>query len=470
MAPDRRLAPSAPSLPNHSSVPGVPALQRGLAAQQAGRTDEAIRAFRRAVHQNPGLAPAHFNLGQLLRDQGDYAGATVCFEGAARLRPTVADAWLTLGAVLEKTGRFHDAVTAYQRAAECLPDDPAPTYQLGKTLMALGDIERAAAAFRTVIERQADHVDAHRDLATALLAAGNFGGGWKEYEWRWAKQGLGPTARFSWPVWNGEAVAGRRMLVWCEPGLASEILFATCVRELVALGALVTVAASARLVSLFARAFPGVEVVADGDWGEGPYHYHCPLGGLPKQLRRSRAAFLGSGKFLVPDSQHATRWANRLDRLGAGLKVGICAGAEAYPSLAAWQPLFDLSGIHWINLQPDASEVELVAASERFGIRIHRWKSEDLTNDLESVVGLLWNLDAVVTAPAVVSTLAGGAGTPTWQFDNGSDWTTHGEDRSPWFPSIQVVRRPAGMKDWTPVLHQIGAELSELRVKQEAVV
>lgn len=460
-----------PTWQSPSSVPGTPALQRGLAAQQAGRTDEAIRAFRRAVHQNPGLAPAHFNLGQLLRERGDFAGAAVCFEGAARLRPTVADAWLTLGATLERVDRFHDAVAAYQRAAGCLPDDPAPTYNLGKTLLTLGDFEGAAAAFRTVIEQRADHVDAHWHLATALLARGDFAAGWKEYEWRWAKDGVDPAGRFPWPVWHGQPVTGRRILVWPEPGLGGEVLFATCVRELVALGALVTLMASPRLVSLFSRAFPGVEVVADGDRAEGRYDYHCPLGGLPKQLRRSRTAFVGSGKFLVPDSQHATRWATRLDRLGAGLKVGICwrsalpaadSGAGADPSLDAWGPLFAVPGVHWINLQYDECESELAAASDRFGITIHRWKSEDLANDLESVVGLLWNLDAVVTSATAVSPLAGGAGVPTWEVDNGTDWTTHGEDRSPWFPSIRVVRRPFGTKDWSPALGRIAGELREL--------
>ncbi len=475
MATDRLRAPSAPGQPGLSAMPGVPALERGLAAQQAGRIDEAVRAYRRAVHQNSGLAPAHYNLGQLLREQGDCAGAARCFEGAARLRPNAADAWLNLGAMLEKIERFQDAVTAYRRAAECVPNDPAPTYNLGNTLLALGDFEGAAAAFRTVIEQQADHTDAHWNLATALLAVGDFAGGWRQYEWRWAKRGLDPAARFSWPLWKGEAVAAKRVLVWREQGLGDEILFATCVRELVALGAVVTVAASSRLVSLFARAFPGVEVVADGEWGDGPFDYHCPLGGLPKQLRRARTDFVGTGKFLVPDSQHATRWATRLDRLGPGLKVGICwrsglvteTRARGYSPLEAWEPLFALPGIHWVNLQYDECESELAAVSARFGVRVHRWKSEDLKNDLESVVGLLWNLDAVVTAPTAVSSLAGGAGIPTWEVDNGGDWTTHGEERSPWFTSIQVVRRAFGTTNWGPVLHRIAAELGESLVAAE---
>lgn len=477
MATDRLRPPSAPVRPGPYSVPGVQALDRGLAAQQAGHLDEAIRAYRRAVTQNPGLAPAHFNLGQLLRQQGDYAGAALSFEGAARLRPHAADAWLNLGAMLERIERFQDAVAAYQRAVACHPDDPSPTYNLGNTLLSLGDFDGAATAYRTVIDLQPDHADAHWNLATALLASGDYVGGWRQYDWRWTKQGLDPATRCPWPLWKGETVAGKRILVWREQGLGDEILFATCIRELVALGAMVTVAASSRLVSLFARAFPGVEVVADGEWGAGPFDFHCPLGGLPKHLRRTRMAFVGDGKFLVPDSQHATRWATRLDQLGPGLRVGICwrSGlvtedrARAYSGLDAWAPLFALPGIQWVNLQYDECEAELEAVSAAHGVRVHRWKTEDLKNDLESVVGLLWNLDLVITAPTAVSSLAGATGVATLEIDNGSDWTTHGEDQSPWFPSIHVVRRAFGTTNWRPVLDRVAAQLRSIGAGRAAV-
>ncbi len=457
-------------------MPGFAALHRGLAAQQAGKTDEAIKAYRRAVDQNPGLAPGHFNLGQLLRERGDYAGAALCFEGAARLRPHASDAWINLGAMLERCERWPEAVAAYRRAAALQPEDPGPAYNLANALLALGDFAGAASAYRTVIECQADHLDAQWNLATALLAVGDFTGGWRQYEWRWPKAGLNPAARFPWRLWQGEPVAGRRILVWREQGLGDEILFATCIRELVALGAMVTVGATSRLVSLFARAFPGVDVVADGEWGEGPFDFHSPLGGLPRQLRRSRSDFVGSGKFLVPESGRATRWATRLDRLGTGLKVGICwrSGmmtedrARSYSALEAWGPLFKTPGIHWINLQYDECEAELAAVAERFGVRVERWRSENLKDDLESVIGLMWNLDAVVTAPTAVSSLAGAAGVPTWQIDNGGDWTAHGEDRSPWFPSVQVVRRSFGTTNWGPVVERIAADLVALQRRAEA--
>lgn len=455
-----------------TSVPGLAAFQRGLAAQQAGRLDEAVTAYRKAVRQNPGLAPAHFNLGQLLRARSEYEEAASCFGAAARLRPNAADAWLNFGAMLERVERHRDAVQAYRRASECAPDDPTPAFNLGNANLALGDFSAAAESYRTVIARRPDHLEAHWNLATALLALGDLSGGWTEYQWRWAKQKLDPATRFAWPQWRGEPVAGKRVLVWREQGLGDEILFATCLRELVAAGAEVTLAATDRLVGLFARAFPGVSVVPDGAWGDQPFDFHVPIGDLPSHFRKSRDAFPADAKFLTPDSAAATRWAGRLDALGAGLKVGICwrsglvteERARAYSDLEAWAPLFAVPGVHWINLQYDDCTAELARIKQRFGVTVHRWPKENLKNDLDGVVGLLWNLDAVVTAPTAVSSLAGGAGIPTWEVDNGGDWTAHGEERSPWFPSIRIVRRPYGTTDWTPVFQRIAGELEAQRV------
>ena len=461
-------------LPDPRDVPGLVALQRGLASQQAGRPEEAIASYRRAVRQNPGLAPAHFNLGQLLRVRGEYPEAAVCFEGAARLRPNAADAWQNLGAMLEKLDRHRDAVAAYQRAVVCSPEDPALQFNLGNALLALGDPVAAAAAYRAVIEQQPGHGEAQWNLATALLSAGDFDAGWAQYEWRWAKLGVDPAARFSWPVWQGEPVVEKRILVWREQGLGDEILFASCVRELVAAGASVTLAATPRLAGLFGRAFPGVTVIDDGKWKGREFDFHCPIGGLPRYLRRNRDAFPLESRFFHPESPQATKWAGRLDELGAGPKVGVCwrSGlltddrSRAYAAIEEWAPLFRLEGVHLINLQYDECTEEIARVKEQFGVTIHRWPKENLKNDLESVVGLIWNLDAVVTAPTAVSSLAGAAGAPTWEVDNGTDWTAHGEERCPWFPNLRMVRRPPGSPDWRPAMERIAAEIESQRVPE----
>ena len=161
------------------------------------------------------------------------------------------------------------------------------------------------------------------------------------------------------------------------------------------------------------------------------------------------------------------RWTERLATLGAGKKVGVCWRSgmltperrRHYPAWNDWRPVWRTPGITWINLQYDECEAELVEAERATGVRIHRWPGEDLRNDFESVVALMRSLDLVVTAPTAVSSLAGAAGVPTWQLDNGSDWTVFGEDRSPWFPSISLRRMIHGERSWQPTLERLAVDL-----------
>ncbi|MEZ4457520.1 MAG: hypothetical protein R2882_13380 [Gemmatimonadales bacterium] len=230
-----------------------------------------------------------------------------------------------------------------------------------------------------------------------------------------------------------------------------------------------TLAATDRLVSLFARAFLGVTVVADGEWGQRPFDFHVPLGSLPRYLRKTRSAFPLDTRFLVPIRRRRLRWATRpRQAFGPGLlKVGICWRSGLVEGLcptARSSPGVRSSGCRTCT-SSTCSTTSCCGDRRRpedLRVTIHRWPKENLRDDLESVAGLLWNLDAVVTAPTAVSSLAGAAGVRTFELDNGGDWTAHGEERSPWFSSIRIVRRPYGTSDWAPCVEQVARELVRL--------
>jgi hypothetical protein len=257
------------------------------------------------------------------------------------------------------------------------------------------------------------------------------------------------------------------LLVWREQGVGDEVLFATCLPDLVARGALVTFLCAPRLVSLFARSLPGVTVVADVPGAvasDAGFDLQVPLGSLPRWVRRDRSSFPAT-PLLRPDDAQVEKWRVRLSALGPGARVGICWRSglvtserrRHYPPLEAWGPLLRTPGVVWVNLQYDECDADIAEFASRWGVRIHRWPGEDLRNDFESVAGLVAALDAVVTAPTAVGSLGGAVGTTTWVVDGGGDWTVFGERRSPWFPDTHTARRSPDTADW---------ELAMLRVAQ----
>lgn len=90
----------------------------------AGRLDEAILNYQRAILLEPTLAEAHHNLGVALRKQGRLPEALMAFEAAIRAEPILPDAHFNRGVTLRRLGRDAEAEEALRRALELRPDYP----------------------------------------------------------------------------------------------------------------------------------------------------------------------------------------------------------------------------------------------------------------------------------------------------------------------------------------------------------
>ena len=490
----------------------------GSALQAAGRLAEAARSCSAAIERDPGLAGAHKNLGIVLQLHGETEAAIGAYRQASALDLGDADTLTNLGVALARTGELEQAAAVHDSAVAAAPELAAAWLNRAHTLQALGRLEEATVSLGRAIALDAspeawtalgsvaaergdllgaeachtraltlrsDFADAHWNLALGLLGAGKLERGWDAYHWRWRASGRPADFRqYPCPQWQGEPLAGKRLLAWREQGLGDELLFLTCVPDLLSAGAALTLLVSPRLVGLVTRAFPDARVLSDdshsrppGPAGIEPFDYHVPLGSLPRWLRRRAGAFPPVGAFLAPAPEQLAKWRARLDALGAGPKIGVCWRSglltserrRFYPPLAAWAPVWRVPGVTWVNLQYDDCDAELSEIERVHDAIVHRWPDEDLMQDLESVVGLVAVLDAVVTAPTVVASLAGATGAPTWQVDSGSDWTVFGGERSPWFPTLTVVGREPGPGGWSRALARIADGLAAAVADRETL-
>lgn len=90
---------------------------------EPGAPGEALAAYERAISLDPDHAEARVNLGRLLHERGDAAGAEAQYRAALSTRPGDATAAFNLGVALEDLGRLRDALAAYERALENDPVD-----------------------------------------------------------------------------------------------------------------------------------------------------------------------------------------------------------------------------------------------------------------------------------------------------------------------------------------------------------
>lgn len=137
-------------LPQRVFAPDAYFHDRAVEYVEQGLDEQALRAFTRAIEQNPRLVEAHMGLGAIHRKLGSLVEASNAYRIAAELAPMSFDAHYHLGEVQHLMGRFADATRAYLQALAIAPDDfdtnnnLATVYlQQGRPGMAIPFAERA---------------------------------------------------------------------------------------------------------------------------------------------------------------------------------------------------------------------------------------------------------------------------------------------------------------------------------------
>lgn len=129
-------------------------LLRGQIAQEAGRLDDALAAYNRALEVDAESAPAHRALSSLWTQRGDEARAVEHLKRASELAPRDLGLALELGRRLGRLQRFGEAAEAYSRAVAAAPAHEDARFAQGLAFLlaerypeALQALEGAVASF-----------------------------------------------------------------------------------------------------------------------------------------------------------------------------------------------------------------------------------------------------------------------------------------------------------------------------------
>jgi tetratricopeptide (TPR) repeat protein len=400
-------------------------------------------------------------------------GAIAAYERALELAPDDAAACSNLGLMyLSHLGDPHGAQRYFERAIALDPSSVAAQANLGLSLEEQGQVNAALAHYEKLIAANPAESEYRWNRGLALLGAGGYARGWEDYELRNARAGAVPRA-FPYPVWRGgELRSGAALLVYAEQGLGDEIMFASCVPDLLARGIKCVIECDLRLARLFARSFPAAHVhgaARDGDrgWltGHPEVEAQIAIGSLPRLLRQSAADFPSHGGYLHADPLRIAHWRARLAHDNAGFNIGITwRGGTAKTRrdlrsipLRELAPVFETPRAVFIILQRDAGDApaEITAAH---GARV--LSVAEALNDVDETAALLQALDCVIAVDNTVAHLAGALGCASWiLLPYLADWRwLRAPSNSPWYPSVMLRRQPVS-GDWAPVIARVATEL-----------
>ncbi|PKU26002.1 tetratricopeptide repeat protein [Telmatospirillum siberiense] len=441
----------------------------GRALSKAGRIDGAVITFRMAVALAPEDVDARYHLGIALHDLHQLDEAIIAYRDTLALKPDFAAALTNLGGALGERERREEAITACRRALTLTPEDVRARSNLGACLHELHRVEAAIETDRQTIALAPDLPETHYNLAIALLRRGDYEEGWREYEWRWkgAVPGLSPR-QFAAPLWTGDPLAGRTILLHGEQGLGDGLQFARYASLLAGRGARVLLEVPAPLTRLLSTV-PGVAQVIDRGNPLPAFDCHLPLMSAPLRLNTRLETIPANVPYVSANSQASDLWRKRLSNL-PGLKVGLVWAGDPRTlnpgnhaidrrrslTLGELEPLLAIPGITFVSLQKGeaAGQIRNIAAERR------PFDAMDEMEDFADTAALVANLDLVVAVDTSVAHLAGAMGKPVWIFNrfNGCWRWLDDRESSPWYPSVRLFRQEAP-GDWTPVIERVATEL-----------
>ncbi len=250
------------------------------------------------------------------------------------------------------------------------------------------------------------------------------------------------------PVWDGTALAGRRVLVSCYHGLGDTIQFARFLPAVQAVAAEVTLWSQAPLIPLLAtlRDPPRLLPLHDGT-PAGEWDAEAEIMELPHILRVSAATLPARVPYLHPPQ--AERPAGPGLQVGLAWQAGDWAPHRSIPPTLL-RPLARLPGVTLNILQRGPA---LAAMPPGLGIVAG-------SDDPLVAASRIAALDLVISADSMPAHLAGALGRPVWTLlAADADWRwMEDRDDSPWYPTMRLFRQTAA-GDWEGVVRRVAEAL-----------
>ena len=147
----------------------------GIALNKNGQVDEAIREFREAIRLKPNQVGAHYGLGIVLDGKGQMDEAIRQLEEAIRLKPDYAEAHNELGIALGRKGQMDEAIRQFQEAVRLKLDYAEAQFNLGLALGLRGETAEAIRHFEAALKARPGYPEAHNYLGSALYKQGRTG-------------------------------------------------------------------------------------------------------------------------------------------------------------------------------------------------------------------------------------------------------------------------------------------------------
>jgi tetratricopeptide (TPR) repeat protein len=455
-------------MPDNPNIHG----QMGNLYKEMGREQEAEACYKKALTLQPDSFAALNNLASLQKAQKRYPEAIASYQRALASKPDFVDAHNNLGNLYLVLDRFDDAEKCYRKAITLSPGFIEGYNNLGLLFKEKGRWTESEQCYRKSLSIQPENPKTRFLLSLLLLTQGRFEEGWFFFETPYRyDQNIDKPVQITpfqpWPVWHGERLEGKTLLIWYEQGFGDVIQFARYAAILKKQGAARIDLMCKKPLKALMQTLEGIDRVLcyEEDTDFGPYDFWTFVMSIPLYCKTRLDTIPPVMGYLSAPKDSRQKWRKRLPAVGK--KVGLVWKGStdhkrdherSLAHLDVLKPLWKAKGINFISLQKGQGQDE--AAQPPKGQPII-----DLAPEIENfadVAAIVEQLDLVICVDTAVAHLAGALGKPVWvMLPQIADWRWLMErEDSPWYPTVRLFRQTK-RNDWEDVIERVALELAK---------
>lgn len=380
------------------------------------------------------------------------------YQRCAQLNPKVSAIWLNMATCLEDID-LDKAIKYAQKARHLDKKSSLPWANEGLMQMKRGYPDKCIKLCEKALELDPDNRQALHNIGLSKLMLKEWDG-WQE--WSDTLGVMGRTEMdYGLPNWDGEK---GKILVYGEQGVGDEIMFASCIREIMHNHNIV-IDTDKRLQSLFARTFD-CPVYGTRFDDESPIlndhpdlEYQIAIGQLPAFFR-ANGEFPGQ-PYLRANPDQSVMYRKYFEVL-PGKKIGIAwtggtrrnGQDKRSMHIDDFIPLLNDIDNTYISLEYNPVDKSKM---EQFNIKTFP-KVTGKGQDIDELAAMIGELDMVVTCCTTVVYIAGALGIPCYVLvPSIPGYRYHLEGDFPWYDSVKLVRQEKGQA-WIDVVKTV-AEL-----------
>ncbi|MEZ5958189.1 MAG: tetratricopeptide repeat protein [Hyphomonadaceae bacterium] len=431
--------------------------RRAASLLRLGRTEDALTAAARACGIDPNNADAQYHRGLAFGALELWREAVEVFDLAIKLAPNNLTIRAARAPALANVGRFDEALADIEAA---LARDPSRAELLARRAYILSSAARyqeALAAYDLLLAKTPNDPRALYAKCDLLLGAGDFERGLPLYEVRHAVHRRFAASSKA-PLWRGEPLGGKTILVQGEQGFGDLFQFCRFIPQLAARGARVILQERSQTCELM-QSLEGVAHFAPASEPPPGADFQIPLASLMRALNLRVDSIPAPIPYLRAERARVARWRETLGPAQRH-RIGVVWSGVTRHASQHWRSLDDAALMQLLNADADFISLQMeesrVAAS-----RSVRQCGNDI-GDFADLAALIETVDAVVSIDTGVAHLAGALGKPVFlMLPFRPDWRwLRDRDDTPWYPNMRLFRQ-ARFGDWQSVIAGVHAALQE---------